>query len=92
MNREVNQRVMASSAPGFLSEDEIIGTYSAHSARDLSRFGFYLGLASFKLAAILEGIHFRYRHGQTVGPGFEHIGDAIHPLLDAGLTALKEHR
>ncbi|WP_018501812.1 phosphotransferase family protein [Parafrankia discariae] len=80
----------ASSAPGFLDEAGILTRYTDRSARDLSRFGFYLGLASFKLAAILEGIHYRGLHGQTVGPGFEHIGDAIHPLLDAGLSALKE--
>jgi len=81
----------ASSAPGFLSESEIIERYGAITGRDLTRFGFYLGLAAFKLAAILEGIHFRHLHGQTVGEGFENIGDAIHPLLDAGLTALKEN-
>jgi aminoglycoside phosphotransferase (APT) family kinase protein len=81
----------ASSAPGFLTEDEVLARYATHSDRDLSHFGFYLGLASYKLAAILEGIHFRHLQGQTVGPGFEDIGLAIHPLLDAGLTATKEH-
>jgi len=81
----------AASAPGFLTEDEIVESYAARSGRDLSSFGFYLGLAAFKLAAILEGIHYRHLHGQTVGPGFEHVGDAIHPLLNAGLTAMKEH-
>jgi aminoglycoside phosphotransferase (APT) family kinase protein len=82
----------AASAPGFLTEDEMVERYAGRSDRDLSRLGFYLGLAAFKLAAILEGIHYRHLHGQTVGPGFEHVGDAIHPLLDAGLSALKEHR
>jgi len=82
----------AASAPGFLTEDEIVARYATHSNRDLSRFGFYLGLASYKLAAILEGIHYRHLHGQTVGPGFENIGPAIHPLLDTGLTAMKEYR
>jgi aminoglycoside phosphotransferase (APT) family kinase protein len=81
----------AASAPGFLDEDELIERYAARSDRDLSRFGFYLGLASFKLAAIVEGIHYRHLHGQTVGSGFEHVGEVVHPLLDAGLTALKEH-
>jgi aminoglycoside phosphotransferase (APT) family kinase protein len=80
----------AASAPGFLSEQEIIARYAAGSDRDLSHFGFYLGLAAYKLAAILEGIHFRYLKGQTVGEGFAGIGDAIHPLLDAGLRATKE--
>lgn len=81
----------ASAAPGFLGEAEIIKRYEQGSDRDLSRFGFYLGLAAFKLAAILEGIHYRYLKGQTVGQGFDNIGDAIHPLLDAGLTAIKEN-
>lgn len=81
----------ASAAPGFLDEAAIIERYARGSDRDLSRFGFYLGLAAYKLAAILEGIHYRYLHGQTVGQGFDHIGDAIHPLLDAGLTAMKEN-
>lgn len=78
-------------APGFLDERAVIERYSRGSSRDLSGFGFYLGLAAFKLAAILEGIHYRYLHGQTVGPGFDRIGEVIHPLLDAGLEALKEN-
>lgn len=82
----------AASAPGFLSEAEIIARYAAGTGRDLSRFGFYLGLALFKLAAIHEGIYYRYLQGQTVGPGFENVGESIQPLLDAGLTALKEYR
>ncbi|MFC7505768.1 phosphotransferase family protein, partial [Nocardioides sp. GCM10030258] len=80
-----------SAAPGFLDERAIIERYSRGSDRDLSGFGFYLGLAAFKLAAILEGIHYRHLHGQTVGAGFDRIGETIHPLLDAGLHALKEH-
>lgn len=81
----------ASNAPGFLAEDEIIGRYAEVSGRDLAHFGFYLGLGAYKLAAILEGIHFRYLQGQTVGEGFDRIGDAIHPLLETGLAAIKEN-
>jgi aminoglycoside phosphotransferase (APT) family kinase protein len=80
----------ASEAPGYLSEDEVIARYAAGSDRDLGRFGWYLGLSAFKLAAILEGIHYRYLHGQTVGPGFDRIGETIVPLLAAGLDALEE--
>ena len=87
-----NTVVDVASAPGFLSESEIITRYTDSSGRDLSRFGFYLGLASFKLAAILEGIHYRYLHGQTVGEGFDSVGDAIGPLLAGGLAAMKETR
>ncbi|MGN6250797.1 MAG: phosphotransferase family protein [Marmoricola sp.] len=77
-----------SAAPGFLDERAVVERYAAGSDRDLSRFGFHLGLAAFKLAAILEGIHYRFLHGQTVGEGFAGIGAAIDPLLTAGLDAL----
>ena len=81
----------ASTAPGHLTSDEMLARYSARSHRDLSGMGFYVGLAYFKLAAILEGIHYRYSHGQTVGAGFDTIGAMVEPLLDAGLTATREH-
>ncbi|MFF3919736.1 phosphotransferase family protein [Streptomyces sp. NPDC001852] len=82
----------AASAPGFLAESEIVERYAARSDRDLSRFGFYLALAAFKLAAVAEGIHYRHLRGQTVGSGFEHVGAAVQPVLDTGLGALKEYR
>jgi hypothetical protein len=39
---------------------------------------------------ILEGIHYRYTQGQTVGEGFASIGAAVEPLVAAGLAAVKE--
>jgi hypothetical protein len=47
-------------------------------------------MAYYKLAVILEGIHYRHAQGQTVGEGFDTIGDFVVPLFQAGLTALKE--
>lgn len=79
-----------STAPGFLDAREVVERYSRGSERDLSGFGFYMGLATFKLVAIIEGIHYRHLRGQTVGSGYDDIGDLIHPLLDAGLDAMKE--
>lgn len=79
-------------APGYLSEDEVLARYEEVSERDLGRLGFYLGLAAYKLAAILEGIHYRHLQGQTVGEGFDTIGEGIHGLLEIGLAALKEDR
>ena len=75
----------ASEAPGFLSEEEIVARYEAASSRDLAHFGFYLGLAAFKLAVIAEGIYYRHLHGQTVGDGFERVGEITEPLLAAGV-------
>ena len=82
---------MASDAPGYPSEAEILARYAERSGRDLSGLGFYIALASFKLAVILEGIHFRYVHGQTVGEGFENIGELVEPLVTSGLAALTPH-
>ncbi|MBO0767064.1 MAG: phosphotransferase family protein [Solirubrobacterales bacterium] len=78
----------SASAPGFPTEAQLIDRYRAASPRDMSQFGFYLGLAAYKLASILEGIHYRFLQGQTVGEGFEGLGDAIDTLLQAGLEAM----
>jgi aminoglycoside phosphotransferase (APT) family kinase protein len=80
----------ASSAPGYPSVPEILGRYALASGRDLSDLAFYVALASFKSAVILEGIRYRYAHGQTVGDGFDQIGDLVEPLVAGGLTALRK--
>ena len=77
-------------ASGYLTPDEILQRYAAGSGRDLGHLGFHLGLAYFKLAVILEGIHYRYTKGQTVGEGFASIGGAVEPLVAAGLAAVKD--
>ena len=79
----------ASRAPGYPRADELLGRYATGSGRDLSGLSFHLGLAYFKLAVILEGIHYRYTKGQTVGEGFSTIGQATGPLVAAGLAALE---
>jgi aminoglycoside phosphotransferase (APT) family kinase protein len=79
----------ATSAVGYPSEEAMLARYSGGSERDLSNFGWYLGLASYKLATIAEGIHFRFVNGQTVGSGFERMGEAVVPILTSGLHALE---
>ena len=51
-----------------------------------------LGVLRRDLAVILEGVHYRYLHGQTVGTGFEQVGELVEPLLEAGLDSLRERR
>lgn len=81
----------AASAPGYLTEDEVRSRYRSCGGRDPAHFGFYLGLACYKLAGIVEGIYYRHLHGQTVGAGFDKIDELTEPLLDIGLAALKEY-
>jgi len=77
-------------APGYPREEEIVDRYAARSGRDVAGLGFYLGFSAYKLAAIVEGIRYRHARGQTVGPGFDGLGDAVDGLLDAGLAAIQK--
>lgn len=75
------------SAPGYPSVDDVMERYATSSGRDLGDLGYYLAFSYFKLAVILEGIHYRHSHGQTLGEGFDGIGDLIFPLIDLGLKS-----
>jgi|AntAceMinimDraft_12_1070368.scaffolds.fasta_scaffold64911_1 aminoglycoside phosphotransferase (APT) family kinase protein len=75
-------------APGFFDEDTLLQRYFANRSLAPTNVGFYVGLASFKLAAILEGIHRRYQQGNTVGEGFEGVGSVVEPLVASGLEAI----
>ena len=52
--------------------------------------GFHEALACFKLAVVLEGIHYRHVHGQTLGDGFAGIGAMVEPLVAMGLESLRQ--
>ncbi|MGV9455746.1 phosphotransferase family protein [Streptomyces sp. NPDC003635] len=77
-------------APGHPDPAELIERYAARSGRDVSAVSWYTAFAWFKLAVILEGIHYRYTLGQTVGRGFDRIGDLVPVFIDHGLTTLQE--
>ncbi|TXL86310.1 phosphotransferase family protein [Streptomyces sp. IB2014 016-6] len=77
-------------AAGHPSPAELIERYAAGSGRDTSAIAWYTAFAWFKLAVILEGIHYRYTLGQTVGGGFERIGDLVPVFIEHGLTTLQE--
>ncbi|MGW4731321.1 phosphotransferase family protein [Streptomyces shenzhenensis] len=77
-------------AAGHPAPAELIERYAARSGRDVSAVSWYTAFAWFKLAVILEGIHYRYTLGQTVGPGFDRIGDLVPVFIEHGLTTLQE--
>ncbi|MFC7306870.1 phosphotransferase family protein [Streptomyces monticola] len=78
------------SAAGHPSAQELIERYAQGSGRDVSAVSWYTAFAWFKLAVILEGIHYRYTLGQTVGAGFDRIGELVPQFIDHGLTTLQE--
>jgi aminoglycoside phosphotransferase (APT) family kinase protein len=77
-------------APGHPQPAELIERYAHRSGRDTSAISWYTAFAWFKLAVILEGIHYRYTLGQTVGRGFDQIGDLVPLFIRHGLTTLQE--
>ncbi|MFF7025300.1 phosphotransferase family protein [Streptomyces klenkii] len=77
-------------APGHPGPAEIVERYAAASGRDVSALPWYTAFAYFKLAVILEGIHYRYTLGQTVGAGFDRIGQLVPLFIDNGLTTLRK--
>ncbi|MDJ1134403.1 phosphotransferase family protein [Streptomyces iconiensis] len=79
-----------SGAPGHPEAAELIERYARASGRDVSRINWYTAFAYFKLAVILEGIHYRYTLGQTVGAGFDRIGALVPVFIDNGLTTLRK--
>ncbi len=73
-------------AAGFPSGAELVNRYGA----DFDELGWYVGLGCYKLAVICEGIHYRYTLGQTVGAGFDRMGDLVPPLVAHGLSVTEK--
>jgi aminoglycoside phosphotransferase (APT) family kinase protein len=78
-------------AQGWPGHQQQLAAYAAASGREPGDMGFHLALAYFKLAVILEGIHYRFLQGQTVGEGFDRIGEGFDLIIAAGLHSLKEN-
>ena len=75
--------------PGFLNGDSLLERYFAQRNLTPIDMGFYVGLASFKLAVIFEGIYRRHQEGHTVGEGFDGVGAVVQPLLVAGIEGVR---
>ncbi|MFJ8822171.1 phosphotransferase family protein [Streptomyces sp. NPDC102467] len=77
-------------AAGHPAPAELVERYAARSGRDVSAISWYTAFAWFKLAVILEGIHYRYTLGQTVGAGFDRIGELVPVFIEHGRTTLTD--
>ncbi|NMO02919.1 phosphotransferase family protein [Gordonia sp. TBRC 11910] len=78
----------ATSARGYPTSTDIVERYARRCDRDLDELDWYVALAHYKRAAILEGIYYRHLRQQTVGAGFDTAGDLVAPAIAAGLAAL----
>jgi aminoglycoside phosphotransferase (APT) family kinase protein len=72
-------------AAGFPSRDEVRDRYAGASGRDLSTIDFYVALAYWKLAIILQGVYARYAAGQygDAPEAFEQFAKHVQRLADA---------
>jgi aminoglycoside phosphotransferase (APT) family kinase protein len=78
-------------ATGFPAATDLVKRYAAGSGRDVGSLPWYVAFSYFKLAVIIEGIHYRFTQGHTVGDGFERMGSYVEPLAAAGIAALRGH-
>jgi aminoglycoside phosphotransferase (APT) family kinase protein len=76
-------------AAGFPPGSVLVQWYTERTGADLAALPWYVAFGFFKIAVILEGIHYRYTLGQTVGTGFDEIGALVPDLIGLGRTALE---
>jgi len=73
----------------YMSRREVVERYASATGFDLGSIRFYLALAYYRVAVIIEQIYTRYARGQTTDERFARFGSAA-PLLAASGTATLE--
>ncbi|MCH8891600.1 MAG: hypothetical protein IH827_11075 [Myxococcales bacterium] len=69
---------------GMPSREELMHRYAARSGLPVDRIDYYIVLARFKMACVLEGGYARYVKGGADNPKMESFGDVV---LDMGRRA-----
>ena len=72
-------------ASNFPPVDVVVDHYATVSGRAVDNLDFYVALAAFKLAIILEGINARFQMGKTLGEGFDAIGSLVPDIVERAL-------
>ncbi len=78
--------VAPTTAPGFMTREEVTAAYARHSDLDLSGIAYYQAFAYWRLACILQGVYARYRAGATAGDAGSVDGFPAHVALLADLA------
>jgi aminoglycoside phosphotransferase (APT) family kinase protein len=69
--------------PGSLTRAELVHYYARQTGYDASQIAFYVALARFKLAVIVQQIYYRYHKGLTKDERFASMPERIRILLRA---------
>src|SRR5205823_3059538 len=77
-------------ASGFPRRDHIAARYAARSGRDLSDIDFYVALALWKAAVILEGVYARYASGAygETDDSYQRFEEIVPKLAEAAHDAV----
>jgi aminoglycoside phosphotransferase (APT) family kinase protein len=75
------------SQPCSFTRAELVEYYVQQTGRDVSQMSFFLALARFKLAVIVQQIYYRYQLGLTRDERFASMPGRINVLLRASLYA-----
>ena len=78
--------------PGSFTRAEIVHSYAAKTGCDSSQIAFYLVLARFKLAVIVQQIYYRYHQGLTKDARFASMPQRVQMLLRAALRSAQTGR
>jgi aminoglycoside phosphotransferase (APT) family kinase protein len=62
-----------SDLPGMPTRAEIVQHYAVRTGVDVGSWTFYEVFGLFRLAVIVQQIYYRFHHGQTTNPAFEHF-------------------
>jgi aminoglycoside phosphotransferase (APT) family kinase protein len=76
---------------GFPTRRQLADRYATRTGFDLGRIGWYIALNHYRVAGLLEVLHYRVKNGLPVPPGLEKAGSWVGPLIDGGLTALRDN-
>jgi aminoglycoside phosphotransferase (APT) family kinase protein len=72
--------------PGFASREELLDRYRERSGREVPDLSFYLVLAVWKLAILLEGSYARHLAGMTDDPFFAYMEEGVPALARRALA------
>lgn len=74
---------------GSLTRAGVVDRYARQTGRDITPMPFYLALARFKVAVIVQQIYYRYHHGLTKDARFAKMPEVVKALLRASLQAAR---
>ena len=77
-------------APGMRTRDELIERYATATGRDVDGLGWYVVLAIWKLAILLEGSYARHLAGMTDDPFFAQLEHGVPALAAKALEIARQ--